>query len=171
MNIPLSQITLPVLLRGLESLDRILHKSQAHAVKAGENADSLAQARLAPDMYPLAGQVQAASDAAKACAGRLSGQDIPAFADTETTFEALFARIEKTRQFILAISPEQVDQHCGATIVLNMPNGEVSFTKRDYLFKLALPNFYFHLVAAYAILRHQGIALGKADYLGNLSEP
>ena len=169
MAVPFSQLTIPVFLRGLENLNHILRKAQSQSALPGGEPDRLVQARLAANMYPLSGQVQAASDAAKACVGRLSGHQIPRFADTETTFEELLARIAKTIDFIGTVRPDQIDTDVDGEIELALPSGSVVLSKHDYIFKLALPNFYFHLTTAYAILRNQGVELGKSDYLGRLT--
>ena len=117
----------------------------------------LTAARLAPDMFPLARQVQLASDHAKGCPARLAGVPVPSFEDTEKTFPELKARIHKTLDFIGGLKPEQIDGSEGRDISLKAGPRELSFKGQDYLVLFALPNFYFHAATAYDILRHNGV--------------
>jgi hypothetical protein len=117
-------------------------------------------------MLALPKQVQIAGDTAKGCAARLAGLTAPSFPDTEASFPELQARIAKTVEYLQSVGPDQIDGNEERSIVLKFPSSEHHFTGRDYLRKFVLPNFYFHVTTAYAILRHQGVALGKRDYMG-----
>jgi len=117
-------------------------------------------------MFPLSRQVQIASDAAKGCTARLAGVEVPSWQDTETTFPELQARIEKTVAFVKGFSAAQIDGSEERTCILKVRGDELKFRGQDYLFKLSIPNFFFHITTAYDILRHNGVELGKFDYLG-----
>jgi hypothetical protein len=162
MSISMYRASIPVFIRALGNLSAILKKGEAHAGSA-----SFVDARLAPDMLTLAGQVQRASDAAKAGAARLGGIDNPSFADTEKTFAELQARIKKTIDFLQSVLPAQIDGGEQRKIEFKAGGRELKFTGVDYLFGFALPNFFFHVTTAYAILRHKGVPIGKMDYLGS----
>jgi uncharacterized protein len=166
MTLSLYDASIPLLQRGLENLSALLTKAEAHAAANGIAEADLISARLAEDMFPLSGQVQSASDAAKACVGRLSGQVPPGFPDTETTFAELQARIRKTLDYLAATPPEAINGREDETVTIRQRSGSVSFTGVDYLRKFALPNFFFHVVTGYDVLRHKGVPLGKSDYLG-----
>jgi hypothetical protein len=166
MTISMYQASVPYFTRMLRNLKALLEKGVAHAAARKFDPAVLAQARLAPDMLPLARQVQIASDNAKGCPARLAGIDPPKFEDTETTCAQLIERIDKTLAFLATIKPEQVDGSEGREIVLKFPNNTFKFKGQDYLTFLAIPNFTFHVVTAYNILRHNGVELGKRDFLG-----
>jgi hypothetical protein len=168
MSLSYFQLSVPVFLRGLDNLSKILDKAVEYANTNDIALDELLQARLAPDMYTLIGQVQIASDASKLCTARLAGVTPPSFPDTETTLEDVRERIAKTQAFIRSVTPEQYEANAGNTITMKLPAQEVTFTQQDYLLNLALPNFYFHLTTAYDILRHKGVPIGKLDFLGGL---
>src|SRR5579871_1139586 len=161
MSISLYRASVPVFVRAFGNLSAILKKGEAHGGAA------LVDARLAPDMLTLAGQVQRASDAAKSAAARLSGLDNPSFPDTEKTYAELHARIKKTVDFLQGVKPGQIDGGEQREIVVKAGGRELKFTGLDYLFGFALPNFYFHVTTAYDILRHEGVQLAKMDYLGS----
>jgi uncharacterized protein len=161
MSISMYRASIPVFIRALTNLSAILKKGEAHA-----GSTSFIDARLAPDMLTLAGQVQRASDAAKAGAARLAGIDNPSFPDTEKTFAELQARIKKTVDFLQGVKAAQIDGSEQKTIEMKAGGRELKFTGLDYLLGFALPNFYFHVTTAYAILRHKGVQIGKMDYLG-----
>jgi uncharacterized protein len=162
MSISMYRASIPVFIRALGNLSAILKKGEAH-----ENSASFIDARFAPDMLTLAGQVQRASDAVKAGAARLGGIDNPSFPDTEKTFAELQARIKKTIDFLQSVSPEQIDGGEQRTIQLKAGQRELKFTGMDYLLGFVLPNLYFHVTTAYDILRHKGVPIGKMDYLGS----
>jgi hypothetical protein len=161
MSISMYQASIPVFIRALNNLSAILKKGEAH-----EGSASHIDARLAPDMLTLAGQVQRASDAVKSGAARLGGIDNPSFPDTEKTFAELQARIKKTIDFLQSVSPAQIDGSEQRTIQLKAGQRELKFTGVDYLLGFVLPNLYFHVTTAYDILRHKGVPIGKMDYLG-----
>lgn len=168
MSLSLYQASVPQFVRMFGNLSAILDKAAAHAEAKKIDPSVLLNARLAPDMHPLTRQVQIASDAIKGCAARLAGVDVPSFADTESSFAELQARIAKTLDFIKSLSPEQIDSGEGREIVLKFPGAELKFSGPDYLLHFVLPNFYFHVTTAYAILRHNGLDVGKMDYLGRV---
>jgi len=155
------QVSIPVLIRGLNNLSAVLQKGAAHV-----GSEAFVEAKLASDMMTLAGQVQRASDSAKACAARLGGIDNPSFPDTEKTFADLQERIKKTVDFLKGVKREQIDGSEEKKIEFKAGPRELKFTGTQYLLGFALPNFYFHVTTAYDILRHKGVAVGKMDYLG-----
>ena len=166
MPLSMYQASVPVFLRGLENLTAILAKGAAHAEAKKIDPSVFINARLAPDMLPLSRQVQIASDSAKGCTARLAGAEVPSWADTETTFPELQARIEKTVAFVKGFTAQQIDGSEERTCILKVRGDELKFRGQDYLFKLSIPNFFFHITTAYDILRHNGVELGKFDYLG-----
>jgi hypothetical protein len=123
-------------------------------------------ARLAPDMFTLAGQVQSASDASKLGAARIAGITAPGFPDDETTYAQLQARVAKTIDFLNTVERAQIDGFESREVVMKNSRGEMHFTADRYLMQFALPNFFFHVTTAYGVLRHSGVPLGKMDYLG-----
>jgi uncharacterized protein len=166
MSLSMYDACVPVLVRGLTNLSAILEKGAASGEARKIDPAVLIGSRLAPDMHPLSRQVQIASDSAKGAAARLSGTESPSWPDTETTFPELQARIKKTIDYLQAFKPEQFEGAEARTITLPSPGGEMKFTGKDFLFGFALPNTFFHLTTAYAILRHNGVAIGKMDFLG-----
>jgi hypothetical protein len=160
--------SVPVMSRALGNLSKIIDKTVAQATAENRSLAELIDARLAPDMRPFPFQIQSASDAAKGCAARLAGIDAPSMADTETTFPELKQRIAKTLDFLNTVTPAQLAGAESREIVMKFPNGEFRFTGMDFLAGFALPNFFFHVTTAYAILRHKGIVLGKMDFLGGV---
>jgi len=168
MSLSLYQASVPQFVRMFGNLSAILDKAVAYAEAKKIDPNVLLNARLAPDMHPLTRQVQIASDAVKGCAARLAGVDVPSFADTESSFAELQARIAKTLDFVKSLTPEQIDGGAGREIVMKFPGAELKFTAEDYLLHFVLPNFYFHVTTAYAILRHNGLDVGKMDYLGRV---
>jgi hypothetical protein len=160
------QISIPVFARALNNLAAILNKAAAHAEARKIDPSVLINYRLAPDMLPLSRQVQIASDTAKGCAARLAGVDVPSFADTETTFPELQERIDKTLAFLNTLTAEQIDGSESRTVTIQLRGKDVQFVGLAYLTSFVLPNLFFHVTTAYAILRHNGVELGKADYLG-----
>ncbi len=167
MSLSMYQASIPAFVRILGNLSAILDKAAAHAEIKEIDPAVFVNARLAPDMFPLARQIQIASDGVKGCAARLSGIEVPSYPDTETTFAELQARIAKTAAFIQSVDPAKIEGSEEKTVTLKIRNKEISFTGRDYLFNFVIPNFYFHVTAAYAILRHNGVEIGKMDFLGN----
>lgn len=166
MSLTMYQASIPVFVRMLGNLSAILDKAVAHAEANKIDPAIFVNARLAPDMYPLSRQVQIATDMVKGCAARLAGIDVPRYEDNESTFTDLQARIAKTVAFIQGVSAEQVDNSEERDITLKFGSREVGFLGQAYLVDFVLPNFYFHITVAYAILRHHGVKIGKMDYLG-----
>ena len=166
MSYTIYDASVPVMIRALTNLSKILDKAVAQAKTDDKPLNELIEAKLAPDMRPFTFQIQSASDAAKGCAARLSGTTAPSMPDTETTFPELKARLEKTVAYLNTIKPEQLKGAEDREIVMKFPNGEMKFTGRDFLAGFALPNFFFHVTTAYALLRHKGINIGKMDFLG-----
>ena len=160
------EASIPPLIRGLENLSKILDKAVAQAKSEDRDLNSLLEGRLAPDMFPFTRQVQVVSDTAKGCGARLTGTEPPSYPDEEKTFPELQQRIAKTVAYLKTLRPEQFEGADVRTVTLKFPNSSLSFSGRDYLTNFVLPNFYFHMTAAYAILRHDGINIGKMDYLG-----
>ena len=166
MALSLYDLSIPVFLRGLHQLSHLLDKGQAHATATGIDTATLVNARLAPDMYTLAGQVQGASDASKLGSARLAGVTAPSFPDTETTYAELQARVAKTIDYLNTLERAQVDGFEDRAVVMKSRGNEVQFTAQRYLLQFALPNFFFHVTTAYDVLRHSGVPIGKMDYLG-----
>ncbi|SDI06376.1 DUF1993 domain-containing protein [Propionivibrio dicarboxylicus] len=167
MSLSMYDASIPVLKRWLQNLAAILKKAEEHAAQRKIEPTVLINARLFPDMFPLSRQVQIATDQAKGCAARLAGIEIPKFEDTEASFDELQARIAKTIGFLDGIQAAQIDGSETRTIVLDLHGGaKKEFLGKDYLLTWVFPNFYFHVTTAYAILRHNGIDVGKKDYLG-----
>jgi uncharacterized protein len=166
MTLSMYSASVPVLVRGLTNLSAILDKAVASAEARKIDPAVFVAARLAPDMNPFTAQIQTASDSAKGAGARLTGTEAPSFPDNETTFPELQARIQKTIDYLQSLKPEQFDGAETRDVVMKFPNGEMKFTGQDFLLRFALPNFYFHLTTAYAILRHNGVEIGKMDFLG-----
>lgn len=166
MSLTMYQISIPSFVRMLGNLSAILDKAAAHAEARKIDPAIFLNARLAPDMFPLSRQVQIATDMVKGCAARLAGIDVPSYEDNEITFADLQARIAKTVAFIQSISAEQIDGSEERQIVLKFGSRELSFLGQPYLLDFVIPNFHFHLTTTYAILRHNGVEIGKKDYIG-----
>lgn len=166
MPLTMYELTIPTLLRGFDVLSTYLGKASAFALeKAIEPAD-LIQSRLAPDMLPFGAQVQRASDKAKAGVARLAVVDAPAFADNETTFAELAARIEKTTAFLRSVDKKSFNGSDTRPIELKFRSVSGTYSGDRYLMGILLPDFFFHVATAHDILRNRGLAIGKADYLG-----
>jgi hypothetical protein len=166
MTISMYQASAPRFANTLKNLSAILAKAQAHCEARKIDPLVLTGARLFPDMFALARQVQVACDAAKGAVARLAGVEIPRHEDTEKSFEELQARIAKTLDFIATVKPAQVDGSEEKEIVLKLQGKDVPFKGLQYLLGFAWPNFYFHVTTAYAILRHNGVEVGKRDFIG-----
>ena len=167
MTISMYQASVPRFVNVLGNLSAILDKAQAH-IDAKKIADaSLTDFRLFPDMLPLTSQVQIACDTAKGLVARLAGVDIPAFEDNEKTIAELKTRIAKTIAFIQTITPAQIDGTEDKAIVTKRGEKETHYKGMQFLLGHAVPNVYFHVTTAYNILRHNGVEIGKRDFLGN----
>ena len=167
MTISMYQASVPRFVNVLGNLSAILDKAQAH-IDTKKIADAtLTSLRLFPDMLPLTSQVQIACDTAKGLVARLAGVDIPAFEDNEKTIAELKARIAKTIAFIQTVTPAQIDGTEDKAIVTKRGDKETHYKGMQFLLGHAVPNVYFHVTSAYNILRHNGVEIGKRDFLGN----
>jgi len=165
MAISMYGASVPVFQQMLPAMGACLRKGADHAAAKKFDPAVLLQARLYPDMLPLVKQVQIACDFAKGTVARLAGQDPPKYEDNETSFDQLQARITKTLNFVGEFKPSQIDDSENRDIVIPMRDQTRQFKGENYLVGFALPNFYFHVTTAYAILRHNGVEVGKADYI------
>lgn len=166
MSLSLYEASVPVFLRALRTLDRLLEKGEAHARARGADPDALLPSRLIFDMLPLSRQVQIATDMAKNGAARLAGVDPLRFEDDEATLAQLRARIARAIDYIGTFRPEQYTDAADRVVTFRTRDGERSFEGRAYLFEYVLPNLFFHLTTAYNLLRQAGVPIGKADFLG-----
>ncbi len=168
MKASLYSTTIPVFMRSLTNLANILEKAEHHAAESKYDLDKLMQDSLYHDMFPFVRQVQIACDTAKGAGARLGGIEVPSFADDEKTPHELIARIRKTVEFLKSISPDHFVGAEEREITLPYFPGK-AFDGFTYATEYALPNFFFHVTIAYALLRHNGVPLGKLDYLGSLT--
>jgi hypothetical protein len=152
--------------RMLTNLDAILAKAEANAAARGFKPDNFVGLRLAPDMLPFSFQIQSATDRAKLYLARVTEQDAPSWADDETTFAELRARVQKGIAYVGSYAPGQLDGLEDKRVKLKRSGQEVEMTALDYLMKNAYPNFYFHVTTAYALLRQAGVPIGKRDFVG-----
>jgi hypothetical protein len=162
------QMSVPLFLKTLGNLSVILDKGAAFAASKKIEPSVLLGYRLAPDMLNLTRQVQIASDHAKRASARLAGVEAPPYEDNEASFDDLKSRIDKTIAFIKTIKPEQIDGSETREIKLKMGGTEKTLSGQTYYLHNALPNFFFHVTTAYAILRHCGVEIGKGDFIGQL---
>ena len=168
MSISMYELLIPVLTRGLTTMSAVLDKAAAQAAAKKFDSAVLAQARLFPDMYPLVRQVQIACDTAKGAAARLAGIEVPRHEDTEVTLAELKARIAKTLDVVKSVTAAQLKDAESRAIEIKYPNGSWKFTGIGYLTDFVLPNFFFHVSMVYALLRKNGIEIGKSDFLGDI---
>lgn len=166
MSLSMYQASVPVFVRMLTNLSAILKKGEAHAQGKKIDPAVFTGARLAPDMFPLVRQVQIASDQVKGCAARLAGIEVPKYEDNEQSFADLYARIDKTIAYLKSVKPAQIDGSEDRNVQLPVRDKTITLKGYDYLFNRVYPNFYFHVTTAYAILRHNGVEIGKGDFLG-----
>ena len=166
MSLSIHAVTVPVYTRALTQLAAMLDKAAEFAERRKIEPRVLLEMRLAPDMFPLTRQVQIACDFAKGSVARLAGQEVPKWADDEASIADLKARIDKTLAFIASVPAAELEQAPGRTISMMMRGENRSFEALHYLLQMALPNFWFHVTTAYAILRHAGVELGKRDFIG-----
>jgi hypothetical protein len=150
----------------LDNLKAILEKGSAHAAARKFDESVLVNGRLAPNMLPLSSQVQIAADFARGTTSRLAGEEPPKIEDTEKTIAELIARVDTSIAYVKRFTESQLEGSENRQITRTIRGNTMTFSGLDYLVRFALPNFYFHLTAAYAILRHNGVEIGKADYLG-----
>lgn len=168
MTISMYQASVPVFIRMLNNLIAILEKAVAHAEARKIAPAVLLNSRLYPDMFPLSRQVQIASDTAKGGAARLAGVEPPKYEDNETTFPELIERLRKTIAYLNTLKPEQIDGSEKKKVTLKVRDEMLTFEGVTFLLNRVLPNLFFHVSTAYAILRHSGVEIGKKDYLGKM---
>jgi uncharacterized protein len=167
MTITMHSASVPIFQRQLGALLTWLDKAEAHAAVRKFDPANYLQLRLAPDMLPFVSQIRIAGDTAKGCAARLAGQEIPKFEDNEASLVELRERVRRTLDYLDSVPASAIDGSEAREIVLPMRNRDpIRFTGEAYLRHWALPNFFFHVSMAYALLRHAGVELGKADFLG-----
>lgn len=169
MTISMYQASVPVFIRMLNNLVAILEKAAAHAEAKKIAPAVLLSSRLYPDMFPLSRQIQIASDTAKGGAARLAGMEPPKYEDNETTFSELIERLRKTIAYLNTLKPEQIDGSEKKKVTLKVRDEMLTFEGLTFLLNRVLPNLYFHISTAYAILRHNGVEIGKKDYLGKFN--
>jgi hypothetical protein len=167
MTLSMYQASVPRFINILGNLSAILDKAQAHVDAKKLDETALTGFRLYPDMLPMARQVMIVTDTAKGLAARLAGVDIPIYDDTEKTLAELKARIAKTIAYLQTFQPAQIDGTEDKEIVIKRGDKETRYTGMQFMLGHAVPNFYFHVTTTYAILRHNGVEIGKRDYLGN----
>lgn len=168
MAVSLHEVSIPTFKRYLRNVDAFMSKAEAWARENGRDPESFLEARLAPDMNTFARQIQSCSDTAKGPVARLTGEPSPAMEDNETTLAELHERIAKTIAYLDTVTPEMTDGDDDRQVELKTPNNTFTFKARDYITDFAMPNFLFHVCAAYMILRNQGAPLGKLDFLGGV---
>lgn len=165
MNVEVKELVVDQFSRTLIALRGILKKAQAHAQERKFDENAFLQMRLAPDMFPFVKQIQIVTDTAKGAVGRLSGKEIPSYADTETKLTELIDRVNKTIEYVQSAKSEEFKDYSNKKATFPWRQG-VYLQGDDYLVSHALPNFFFHVTTAYSILRSCGVNLGKGDYLG-----
>ncbi|WP_028747263.1 DUF1993 family protein [Rhizobium mesoamericanum] len=169
MPISMYRSTVPVFRRGLETLKTYLDKAEAFAIEKSIDSTDLVAARLSSDMLPFSGQYQRATDTAKLAIARLTASEAPKFEDNETTITELRARVAKTEAYLATIAPAVLEGTETQEITLSPGGNKIAFRGDEYVMTFALPNFFFHLATAHAILRNRGVPIGKMDYLGRLA--
>jgi len=167
MTFSMYEASVPVFKQILTSLSAIIDKAEAHANEKKIEPAALLQARLYPDMFPFIRQVQVACDFAKGASARLAGVDVPRYEDTEQSFAELKQRIETTLKFISGLPQDGIEASAQRDITTSSGANAKQFKGQVYLVHYALPHFYFHATTAYAILRHNGIEVGKKDFIGS----
>ena len=158
--------SIPAFIKMLNNLDAILDKASTWAQAKKIDEKYLMTSRIAPDMLPFTKQIQIATDIVKGCAARLAGADVPKYEDNESSFVELKARVSKTIAFLETFTAQQIDGSEDKSIELKFGPNSFHFKGLDYLLTFANPNLYFHVTTAYAILRHNGLEIGKKDFLG-----
>ncbi|HEY3700047.1 MAG TPA: DUF1993 domain-containing protein [Spongiibacteraceae bacterium] len=168
MSLSMYRVSVTNFIHILGNLKALLEKGIAFSDAKKIDATVLPGSRLFPDMMPLSKQVQIATDNAKGCAARLAGQQPPVFEDSEQTMAELIARVQRTIDYLNTLNPAQIDGSEEKDILLKLGTYEAKFTGQSYLLTFALPNFYFHVTTAYNLLRHNGVEIGKRDFLGSI---
>lgn len=166
MTISMYDASAPVFSQMLNNLAHVIGKAEANATERKIDPSIFVNARLAPDMLPLKRQIMIATDHAKGAMSRLAGVEIPSFPDTEETFGELAARIAKARAYVATFKPDQLNGSATREIVWKAGQLDMKMPGQQYLLHYAMPNFYFHVTMAYAILRENGVGLGKGDFFG-----
>jgi len=164
----LYDVSVPVFIRALENLDKILDKGAAFFAEKGRAEGELSGSRLIDDMHPLTAQIQRASDTAKGVVTRIGGAANVAMPDEEQTIADLKTRIAKTIEVLKSADPAAFENKEEATVEIVTPNRTLVFTGKDYILGFCIPNFFFHVTTAYALLRKEGVPIGKMDYLGSI---
>jgi|SRR5262245_55597600 len=168
MTLSMYQVAVPPFVQGLSALSAVLAKAEAFAGARKFDASVLLASRLAPDMFPLSRQVQIACDFAKSTAARLAGVEVASWKDDEKTIADLRGRIAKTLDYVRSFKAGQIDGSEERDVTITLAGKPVTFKGQPYLVHFVLPNFYFHCTTAYAILRHNGVELGKRDFMGSV---
>lgn len=166
MAISMYKVSLPIFVRHLNGLAGCMKKAQALYAEKKYDEATLLSYRFYPDMFSFARQIQAASDHAKNCAALLAGLEAPKYEDNEKSLAELIARVEKTVAWLNAVKPEQIDGMEGKSVTLKTRDRELKFTGQELLLNRSMPNFYFHATTAYDIIRHNGVEIGKRDFMG-----
>ncbi len=169
MSLSIYTISVPAYIRGFSVLSSLIDKAEAFAAEKKISPSVLVNARLAPDMLPFSGQIQRASDTAKGTIGRLTAVEVPKFADEETSFAELRDRIARTVAFLESVDAAAFEGADTKDVTLSAGQLKVTLNGEEYVQKFALPNFYFHVTTAQNILRHNGVQIGKLDYIGALA--
>jgi hypothetical protein len=170
MSLSIHDAAVPVFVRAMQSLSGVIEKGRLHAESEKWDPAVVLSTRLYPDMFPLSRQIQVVSDQCKGGASRLAGIEPPKYPDTETTFAELKERLDKTVAFVKGIDPQKFEGADRRAVELKFPNNTLTFKNGwDYLLAFVLPNVYFHSSVAYGILRHYGVKLGKADFMGKIN--
>ena len=167
MALSMSQISVPVFVRRLNGLAACLKKAQALYAAKGYDEASLINFRFYPDMFTFARQVQVATDHAKSCTAMLSGVEAPKYEDSEKSLAELIARVEKTLAWLGSVKPGQLDGSESKDVTVKTRDRELNMKGIDLVLHRSMPNFYFHVTTAYDIMRHNGVELGKRDFMGN----
>lgn len=167
MAVSMYQISVPVFTRMLTNLVAILEKAAAHCEDRKIDPAALINYRFYPDMFPFSKQIQIATDAAKNGSAYLAGAEPPKSENAEQTFPELIARVQKTIEFVNGFKPEQIDGSEEKEVSIKRGETTLKYKGQEYLLNRVLPNFFFHITTAYDMLRHNGVELGKKDYLGN----
>jgi hypothetical protein len=168
MSLSMYQASVPVFVRALKNLTGVLHKGEAFATARKIDPAVLISDRIAPDMFPLLRQVQIATDIARRGVARLAGVEPEKFEDNEKTFADLYDRINRTIAFLESFRPQQIDGTEDKQISFEVGGKKMNFTGTGMLMNFSIPNVFFHATVTYAILRHNGVEIGKSDFLGNL---
>ncbi len=168
MPLSMFDASVPVFVQILGALDGVLGKAQSHAAARKIDESVLLGCRLAPDMFPLSRQIHIACDFAKGATARLAGAEVPSWADDEATFAQFKARVSRTIDYVRGFKPSQIDGSEDREITLKVGGNTRTFKGKPYLLQFVMPNFFFHTTAAYAILRHNGVELGKRDFMGQV---